>query len=60
MSHSEREPLMGSGLMLPTAWRTWTATAPNGAGCPPRSSAFIMGSTDGLLDSAMIRCPAGR
>jgi hypothetical protein len=43
-----------------TARRTRTAQAPNGAGCPAEvRGRFVMQSTGGPLEGAMIRCPVG-
>jgi hypothetical protein len=60
MSRSEREPLMGSGLMFLDCPAYLDRDGGQRCGLPAEVKCrFIMESTDGPLDSAMIRCPAG-
>ena len=60
MSHSESEPLMGSGLMFLDCPAYLDRDGAKRCGLPAEVKCrFIMESTGGPLDSAMIRCPAG-
>ena len=60
MSLSEREPLMGSGLMFLDCPAYLDRDGAERCELPAEVKCrFIMESTDGPLDSAMIRCPAG-
>jgi hypothetical protein len=42
-----------------TARHSWTKTVLHDAGFPPRWKRYTIGSTDGPLDSAKMKCPRG-
>jgi hypothetical protein len=52
--------IVSGQIMFLLARRTWTGTAPSGADFPAEvSGRFVMNSSDGPLESVMIRCPSG-
>ena len=60
MSHSESKPLMGGGLMFLDCPAYLDRDGAERCGLPAEVKCrFVMESTDGPLDSAIIRCPAG-